>query len=418
MLARAEPIRPAAALARDIAPGELLSVLHKLLSYCRVNEWAGYDPYDALNSKLFELFPALDRRVPRLVLTQALKRSPINFRPVLLVPKSRNAKAIALFLSAFVRLSHRQPRLVEQGLVSTMIEQLAEMRSPESDQWCWGYSFPWQTRTRLVPKGAPNLVCTYFAASALLDAFEAGKDARLLTMAIGAADFVLSDLYRQQNGRAWFAYPLRDSHATVHNANFLGAALLCRVHALSGEQRFLQPALNVARYSATRQARDGSWPYGEGDHQDWRDNFHTGFNLCGLRSIANSVQTSEFDECIRRGFEFYRDRFFRKDGAPRYFDRRTYPIDTHSVAQSIITLVTLRDLDDSAIALATGVCSWAIRNMWSDGRGHFIYRALPLVKIRTSYMRWSQAWMLLALAVLVEHLDAGRTESAIGADAA
>jgi hypothetical protein len=25
----------------------------KLLAYCRANDWAGYDPYDALNSRLF-----------------------------------------------------------------------------------------------------------------------------------------------------------------------------------------------------------------------------------------------------------------------------------------------------------------------------------------------------------------------------
>ena len=49
----------------------------KLLAYCRANDWAGYDPFDALNSKVFTALPFLNSRLPRLVLTQVLKRSPI-----------------------------------------------------------------------------------------------------------------------------------------------------------------------------------------------------------------------------------------------------------------------------------------------------------------------------------------------------
>ena len=35
----------------------------KLLDYCKKNDWAGYDPYDALNSKLFTALPFLDFRL-------------------------------------------------------------------------------------------------------------------------------------------------------------------------------------------------------------------------------------------------------------------------------------------------------------------------------------------------------------------
>jgi hypothetical protein len=41
-------------------------------------------------------------------------------------------------------------------------------------------------------------------------------------------------------------------------------------------------------------------------------------------------------------------------------------------------------------------------NMW-DERGYFYYRVLRFLTIRISYMRWSQAWMLLALTTLLEH---------------
>ncbi len=55
----------------------------KLLAYCRANDWAGYDPYDALNSRLYQSLPILHFRLARLVLTQGLKRCPLNLRPLL-----------------------------------------------------------------------------------------------------------------------------------------------------------------------------------------------------------------------------------------------------------------------------------------------------------------------------------------------
>jgi hypothetical protein len=124
--------------------------------------------------------------------------------------------------------------------------------------------------------------------------------------------------------------------------------------------------------------------------------------LCALRSIGRYAETQEFEPYVQRGFAFYRENFFREDGAPKYFHNRTYPLDIHCVAQSIITLILLRDLDPSSVALAHTVLRWAMENMWDD-RGFFFYRVLRSCTIRTSYMRWSQAWMLLALATLLSH---------------
>jgi hypothetical protein len=375
------------------------------MSYCHANDWAGYDPYDGLNSKLLERLPFLNFRIPRLVLTQLLKRSPVNFRPLLMVPKAQNPKAIALFLTAFVKLS-KLGLLDQEGLIPEMAKKLAALRSQDTSYWCWGYCFPWQTRTILVPRGAPNLVCTSFVANALLDTYEANHERSILGMAVSAAEYVLDDLYwTDGEATACFSYPLPSSRTPVHNANLLGAALLCRVHKHCGDQRLLAAAMNVARYSAAKQNENGSWHYGESPKQRWVDNFHTGYNLCALRSINQHAMTSEFEPNIRRGFEYYRTHFFTRDGAPRYYSNSTYPIDIHSVAQSIITLAAFSDIDESSIRMALAVYRWAMTNMW-DEQGFFYYRVLRFCKVRTEYMRWSQAWMLLALATLLEESTA------------
>lgn len=374
-------------------------IARKLLAYCQQNDWAGYDPYDALNSRLFKALPFLDFRLPRLALTQFLKRSPVNVRALALVPKTQNPKALALFLRALLTFPDRIDD-DRAGLTRYMIDRLITLRSTGTSDWSWGYSFPWQGRNILVPAGAPNLVCTTFVAGALLDAHERGCDQRCLTMAAGGAEYMLDDLYWSDGAKAGFSYPVPGLHGETHNANLLAAALLCRVYKFTGEKKFLEPALRVARQAVGKQRTDGSWLYGEHPSQSWIDNFHTGYNLEALQSVGHDLATDEFDESIRRGFEFYRSHFFREDGAPKYFHNRSYPVDIHCVAQSIITLLTFSELDQGNVPLAYSVFRWAIQNMWDD-RGFFYYRVLRLGTIRTSYMRWSQAWMLLALSTLL-----------------
>jgi hypothetical protein len=377
----------------------------RLLAYCRSNEWAGHDPYDALNSSVFTAMPLLNSKFPRLVLTQALKRSPVDIRRFLFVPKTQNPKALALFLSAFLKLA-KTGMASEDDFVGHMFERLIALRSPGLPYWCWGYSFPWQTRTIVVPRGTPNLVCTSFIAGALLDAYEQRHEDQYLNMAVSAAEYILKELYWTEGSSvAGFSYPLPSRRAQIHNANFLAAALFGRVYKHTGEEKFIGPALRVARHSAAKQNADGSWFYGEEPSARWIDNFHTGYNLCALRSLGQSLETTEFESCVRHGFAFYRAHFFREDGAAKYFHDRTYPIDIHCIAQSIITLIEFRDLNPANVALARSVLQWALDHMWDD-HGFFYYRKLRLCTIRTSYMRWSQAWMLLAMATLLSASDA------------
>jgi hypothetical protein len=387
--------------------GDLEAAILKLVHYCRANDWSGYDPYDALNSPIFRALPFLDCRIPRLVFTQALKRSPVNFRRLLHIPKTQNPKAIALFLSAFVTLERANPAC-QNADMALMIERLRDLRSPGTDYWCWGYSFPWQTRTIVVPSGAPNLVCTTFVANALLDAYDYCRDSKCLNMALSAADYIRSELYWTEGSTASFSYPLPSVRSQVHNANLLAAALLGRAYSRTSDSRFLLPALRVARCSAAKQQTDGSWYYGEAASQRWIDNFHTGYNLCALRDLSSYAATTELNAAAWRGFEFYRRHFFGADGSVRYFHDRTYPIDIHSVAQSIITLLKFNDVDSRNLPLAHSVLHWAMTHMWDD-RGFFYYRVVRSHTNRISYMRWSQAWMLLAMIMLQE---AGSCEGA------
>ena len=105
-----------------------LDVASKLLAYCRANDWAGYDPYDALNSGLFNSLPLSDTRLFRLVFTQALKRSPVNLRPLLRVERTQNPKGLALFLTAVLKL-RKLAILRDDRLARELIARIIALRS-------------------------------------------------------------------------------------------------------------------------------------------------------------------------------------------------------------------------------------------------------------------------------------------------
>ncbi|HEX7860383.1 MAG TPA: hypothetical protein VF773_08670 [Verrucomicrobiae bacterium] len=377
----------------------------RLLDYCKSNDWAGYDPYDALNSRILRSSKLYNLKLVRLILTQGLKRSPINVRPLLRVPKSHNPKGIALFLSSLTKLSSFGAFQIEPSEVARLGNLLLDLRSPGEPYSTWGYSFDWQTRTELIPKGSPNIICTTFAANALLDAYAVTRDERYSSSALRAAKFVFEELYTEERGVAWFNYT-RLEKTQIHNANLLGAALLCRVSSELGESDLLEAALKATRFTVERQNPDGSWFYGEREQpsQKWIDNFHTGFNLCALHNIGKFAATSEFEPALQSGLSYFIDTFIDKDGAPKYFHNKKYPIDVHSAAQTIVTLELLQAYDQRCISVSDSVLKWTLTNLW-NGKNFFYYQKFRFGKNKVPYIRWSQAWMLLALSFALRRLE-------------
>lgn len=375
--------------------------IRTLRDYCESRGWAGHDPYDALNSRLLRRFGLFNHRVPRLGFTQLLKRCPVNFRRPLLVPREQNPKGIAVFLAAHVRLFRLG--MATEAEVRALAARLLELRSAGQAYSCWGYNFDWQTRTYLVPRFTPNIICTTFAANALLDAHEQFHDPAWLQAAQSAASFLLEGLNLTREGECLcFSYTPLD-RSQVHNASLLGAALLARLHACQPHPPFAAHARAATRFALSRQRPDGSWPYGESARQQWIDSFHTGYNLMALDRVRLGLGFVDCESAIHRGYQFYLDHFFAPGGVCKYFHNRTWPVDVHSIAQALITLSALADRDPRSTPMAGAVCAHALREMRSPV-GAFYYQKWPWFTNRISYMRWSQSWMLLALTTHLEAL--------------
>jgi len=276
------------------------------------------------------------------------------------------------------------------------MSRLSSLRSQTFTEACWGYNFDWQSRAFFAPCGTPNVVCTTFAAHAYLDWYERTGVESVLQMAMSSCRFILDRINRtaDRDGVCFSYTPLDRSR--VHNVNLLAAELLARTFTKTGIEEYRDAAERALRFTLARQRRDGSWLYGEDGSQAWIDSFHTGFVLVSLKHLVEYVEADRCRAALEAGYDFYQKRFFLADGRPGYYHDRLYPLDVHSAAQGVITFVEMTDLMPNAKAMASRVVRWTIENL-QDPAGFFYFQKHRFYTIKTSYMRWAQAWMLYAL---------------------
>ncbi|MHB8861483.1 MAG: beta-L-arabinofuranosidase domain-containing protein, partial [Pirellulaceae bacterium] len=308
--------------------------LGQLEAFVEARDYAGYDPFDALNSPLVRLL-TLGTKWGRIGWTQVLRRLPINVRPLLLVPAGHNPKGIGLFLWGYAKryADDRQPEGFDK--IERLLTLLNDHKSTGYHGNCWGYNFDWQSRAAFVPRNTPTIVNSSFIGHALLDTFQYTGNQAALDLALPIADFLLKDLKRKREDDTFcFSYtPIDDNY--VHNANMLGASILVRLYQHTRERRLLDAAHSSLAYSMNHQHADGSWFYAQPKMQNWIDSFHTGFNLQALRYFLQAGEATEYHDAYDRGVEYYAERFFLSDGTPKYYHDRTYPLDIHAPTQAI-----------------------------------------------------------------------------------
>jgi hypothetical protein len=392
-----------------------LETVHRdLWKWCRAQGYAGYDPYDGLNSRLFQSTPFKKSRTARLAWTQLHKRSPINFRSLVGIPRERNAKAIALFALAALADYRRNPTKENEVEARELLDDLIWMSLKGFKGACWGYNFDWQARSFFAPRGTPTVVPTAFAARALCEAAEVLSRDEYLPFARTICDFILNDLNQsaEAEDEVCFSYSPLDQ-TRVFNASLLAAETMATIGKLTGEQSLIDWAMRAALYVVRRQREDGLWAYGADSHQSWADNFHTAYILTSLSQIIDAVSEpgavatgsiDQLDNTLRRGYDFWTERFFLNDGWPKYFPDHLYPADAHSAASAIVALVELRGRIPGTLILAEKIANWAIENL-RDADGSFYYQRRRFHQVRIPYMRWSEAWMMYALSRLREAID-------------
>ena len=380
-----------------------------LLSYCEKRDFAGYDPYDALNSPLIR-FATLGLKWPRIIATQTVKRIPWNIRPLLMIPRGHNPKGLGLFLWSLVKLQSIDPRDEYLDRIEYILDRLEACKGKDNHGNGWGYNFPWQSRAFYVPRYTPTIVNSCFVGHALLDAYRLVGSERALDMALPIKDFILKDLNRTPHGDDAFCFSYTPiDQLIVHNANLLGASLLCRVNQIEPDAEAHKASLASLKYTMDHQREDGSWWYANTDYQKWIDSFHTGFNLQCIQYFLDAGEATHYHEDFEHGVKYYADNFFLEDGTAKYFHDRTYPIDVHSYAQSIVFFSRYSKSNENSSQhggdyrqLIDRVANRFLET-FRDAKGFFYFQAKPNHTIKIPYMRWSQSWSLHALTDYLAH---------------
>ncbi len=368
---------------------DIVQILNTLEQLGKEHDYKGWDPFDGLNSRLFQMLQLDRSRFLRLAWVQLFKRSPVNFRPVTLVPKVQNAKAISLYLRGFIR----QQQFEDADYCYDLLMQ--HRCGTEWGEAAWGYPFDWQAKAFFVGKTTPNVITTAYVIRAL-DLLHNAEISKVTKKSfIEAGKFVETHLFRNvQTDQPYFAY-VPGSDTLVHNANLWACYVCILAHEHSGVARYRKLAEQAIATTLAAQQENGSWRYGTEPHHQFIDGFHTGYNLEALYLMNQRLRSPVIRRAIKQGLAFYRENCFEQDGTAKYYADNRYPIDPESAAQYVI----LSDLINDNHPLVHKVVERSLSDLWDEQKQAFIYQRHKRYTNRITYLRWTQAWMFLALSL-------------------
>lgn len=377
--------------------------VERLSAWLEKHDYRGYDTFDGLSARFVRPL-TFETKLLRQVLQQAVRRFPINTRPMLGISRECSSKGMGFLARGFIRLHQATCNPEWKKRAEFTLKWLIDHQLPGYKGACWGNHFDYQSRGFYLPRGVPTVVWTSLIGHAFLDAYDHFKEDRYLQIAISACEHIVHDLgtYTDGEGTCISYIPTQDTQ--VHNANTLGASLLARTYAHTGRQSYRELAQKAMQYTAQYQRPDYSWYYAEKANHHWVDNFHTAYVLDCFKYYAQSTGDRRFDEKLMKGYRYWKTTFFLGDGTPRYYDRKTPPLDIQCSSQAIDTLVFFRDRDPESLPLALKVAQWTIKNM-QDRTGYFYYRRYSKWLVnKTPTLHWGQATMMCALAGLYQCL--------------
>ncbi len=372
---------------------------NKLIGYIEDEKYRGYDPYDALTSSLFKLPVLKSNKIIRFGFQQLVKRSPIDLRSFLFIKKGYNPVTLGLCIQGYTNLG--EAGIMEQSLVlekcNFLISELEKMISKGYHGACWGYDFPWESRSAQIPAFAPTIVATGFITNALFQFYKYSKNQKAIELCASACNFILNDIKRTilPDGTFCFSYSPNDNYQVL-NASMKGVRTLSQVYSVTNESKLISEAQNAIRFVVKNQATDGSWKYAAGKTAEWIDNYHTGYVLDCLDEYIKHSGDEEWKAALLKGFDYYRENFFEDGYKPKFYNNSRYPLDCTSAGQSILTLCRFGDLEK-----AEKVANFTIEEM-QDPKGYFYFRKYRYFTEKQSFMRWSNSWMFAGLTELIK----------------
>ena len=370
---------------------DIFDLINKIDNNFRSQDYKGWDLYDALLSPLFKSGSIFDRSILRYFWTQVNKRSPINFRPLMGVPKSSNPKGLSLILRGYCQLYNITQNSKYLDYSKEIMEQLINIKS-ESKYYCWGNNFPYQSRSEFYKAYSPNAITTSFVVQALIDFYQIIQNPDILSIISSVGEYFVDELlYRDKYNNVIFKYYESDKYIT-YNSNAKVSESLVRIASIVNNPYYNELARSNYNYLLSKQNEDGSWFYSDSPSGKWIDNFHTGYVLVALKNIREGLEIQNGENEITRGLSYHLKNHYTKEWLPKYYNNSLYPIDTHCFAQAIITFIEFGKYE-----VASSLLDNVIKLMYNKNKGFFIYSIRKYYSVKTNLLRWCNAYMFYAI---------------------
>jgi len=378
--------------------------LTSLVNYIERESFKGYDPYDILNAQID--FSRFGRKVAA-VFTQIHKRNPLNIRSLIGIKKDLNPKGAGLLLKAYCLLFRKtkESKYLEKAdyLFNWLIQNYSEGYSGK----CWGYNFDWASPGNYLKAYTPSVVVTSFVTDGVFEYYKIKKSKEVGDIIRSSAHYIINDIpVSHFDEGISFSYT-HLSKGCCYNASLLAAEILSKADFINQTTDFTSLINKAVNYVISKQMPDGRWNYSynaEKCNERVQIDFHQGFILVSLDNLNRITGSGRKDvnDAIKKGLSYYRNKQFLDTGQALWRIPKKWPVDIHNQSQGIITFSKLKRYSAEYMNFAQTIANWTIENMQSD-KGYFYYRKNPLFINKTSYMRWAQAWMMLALAELISN---------------
>jgi hypothetical protein len=370
----------------------------KLEDYIIRENYKGYDPYDTLTSYIpFKILG----KWPSAIATQIQKRNPVNIRPLLGIRKGINPKAFGLFLQAYSLLYKHSKKPEYLKRAEYFFNWLKENYSTGYSGYGWGYNFPWANPEKYMDAYVPSSVVSGFIAKGIFEYYKVSKSPEAVKILESICVFLDKDLEKvtDQSGISISYTPVMKD--VCFNASLLAAEIFAKTASINLDEKLRELAVKAVDFVIDKQHADGRWNYSMNvalTEEQSQIDFHQGYVLESIYEISRvlDIKNPQWEYALSNGLKFYIEKQFHTEGWSFWRLPKIYPVEIHNQSQGIITLLKLKAYHPKANDFAREIAEWTTKNMQGKD-GHFYYQKFETHTHKISYMRWSQAWMFLAL---------------------
>ncbi|MGQ4892550.1 MAG: hypothetical protein ACP6IP_08690 [Candidatus Njordarchaeia archaeon] len=394
----------------DMNKQMLFESLNALYSWVKKEKYVGWDPYDGLSGRISRRFT--DKKLLNIAMIQLNLYSPVNLRPLFGIQKGCSNKALALFLRSCLHLytiTNHEKFKVEAKTILKLLER-QNINNNTTKFSCASHYFPYIAPKDYLSYSIPDIICVTESLKSFIVAYEILGKKKYFNLAHKGMRFLLGDLLEKSDYTAYFKYTPQEKGKIVFNISALALETMSFILKHHSKCSLIEIGEQVTELLLQHQRDDGAWPYSlytESGIYYWQVDYHQGFILDGLVSFLPYIRDENLKrralKAIEKGINFYMNRQFSPEGWSYYRYPIKYPIDVHNQAQGIITFSKLYRAfkNPKYLNFAEKIANWTIQNM-QDPSGYFYAHKWSKFINKIPYMRWAQAWMMLALATLLK----------------